>query len=116
MLERGTYDFGRIEAGQQSVARIGIKNTGPKELVLSTISSPCYCVGYRGVPPTIKPGQSAIIELVYSQRTVGADTQEIKLASNDLNGDAKLTLKANVVKDLVPTSLVKESGSLVPFK
>jgi hypothetical protein len=47
---------------------------------------------------------------------VGADTQEIKLASNDLNGDAKLTLKANVVKDLVPTSLVKESGSSVPFK
>jgi hypothetical protein len=116
VLERGTYDFGRIEAGQQPVVRIGVKNTGPKELVLSTISSPCYCVGYRGAPPTIKPGQSAVVELVYAPRTVSNTTEEVKLASNDLNGDAKLTLKANVVKDLVPTSMVKESSSSVPFK
>jgi hypothetical protein len=73
-------------------------------------------VGYRGVPPTIKPGQSAVIELVYASRTVGTITEEVKLSSNDLHGDAKLTLKANVVKDLVPTSLVKESGASVPFK
>ena len=115
-LERGSYDFGRIEAGQQSVARIGIKNTGPKDLVLSTVSSPCYCVGYRAVPPPIKPGQSAVVELVYAQRNVGPAAEEVKLASNDLTGDANLTLKANVVKDLAPASLVKESSSLVPFK
>lgn len=116
VLERGAYDFGRIEAGQQPVARLGIKNTGPKNLVLSTISSPCYCVGYRGAPPILKPGQSAVVELVFAPRTLGSTSEEVKLASNDLNGDAKLTLKANVVKDLVPTSLVKESGSSVPFK
>jgi hypothetical protein len=116
VLERPTYDFGRIEAGQQATARIGVRNTGPKDLVLSTISSPCYCVGYRSAPTPIKPGQSAVIELVYTQRAVGAATEEVKLASNDLNGDAKLTLKATVVKDLVPTSLVKESSSSVPFK
>jgi hypothetical protein len=115
-LERGIYDFGRVEAGQQSVARIGVRNTGPKDLVLSTISSPCYCVGYRAAPAPIKPGQTAVVELVYNQRNVGAATEEVKLASNDLHGEAKLLLKANVVKDLVPTSLVKESGSSVPFK
>ena len=116
VLERSSYDFGRVEAGQSPVARISVKNTGPKDLVLSTITAPCYCVGYRTAPAPIKPGQSAIVELVYSQRNMGADTQEVKLSSNDLNGDAKLSLKANVVKDLVPTSLVKESGSSVPFK
>jgi hypothetical protein len=116
VLERPTYDFGRIEAGQQATARIGVRNAGHKDLVLSTISSPCYCVGYRSAPTPIKPGQSAVIELVYTQRAVGAATEDVKLASNDLNGDAKLTLKATVVKDLVPTSLVKESSSSVPFK
>ena len=116
VLERSSYDFGRIEAGQQPVARIGVRNTGPHDLVLSTISSNCYCVGYRTAPAPIKPGQSAVIELAYSQRTVGEATEEVKLASNDMHGDAKLTLKANVVKELVPTSLVKESGSSVPFK
>ena len=116
VLERPTYDFGRIEVGQQSTARISVRNIGPKALVLSTVSSPCYCVGYRAMPAPIKPGQSAVVELLYTQRTIGAATEEVKLASNDLNGDAKLTLKANVVKDLAPASLVKESSSSVPFK
>lgn len=116
VLERPGYDFGRVEAGQQSIARLGVRNTGPTDLVLSTVSSSCYCVGYRAVPAPIKPGQSAVIELVYAQRTVGPTTEVVTLASNDMHGDAKLTLKANVVKDLVPTSLVKESGSSVPFK
>jgi hypothetical protein len=53
---------------------------------------------------------------VYAPHSTGATSEEVKLASNDLNGDAKITFKANVVKDLVPTSLVKESGSSVPFK
>jgi hypothetical protein len=116
VLERPGYDFGRIEAGTQAVARIGVRNTGPKDLVLSTLSSNCYCVGYRAVPPPIKPGQSAVVELVYAQRTVGPAAEVVTLSSNDLTGDSKLTLKANVVKDLVPTSLVKESGASVPFK
>jgi len=116
VLERGTYDFGRMEAGTQLVARIGVRNTGPKNLVLTTVSSPCYCVGYRSVPAPIRPGQSAVVELVYSQRAVGPAAEVVTLDSNDMHGDTKLTLKANVVKDLVPTSLVKESGSSVPFK
>jgi hypothetical protein len=73
-------------------------------------------VGYRSAPAPIKPGQSAVVELVYAQRAVGPVTEVVTLDSNDLHSDTKLTLKANVVKDLVPTSLVKESGSSVPFK
>lgn len=116
VLERSTYDFGRMEAGQQLVARVGVRNTGPKDLVLTTVSSPCYCVGYRAVPAPIKPGQSAVVELVFGQRAVGPATEVVTLDSNDMHGDTKLTLKANIVKDLVPTSLVKESGASVPFK
>ena len=116
VLERSSYDFGRLEAGQSPVARIGVKNTGPKDLVLSTVSSNCYCVGYKTVPAPIKPGQSTVIELVYSSRLTGPQAEEVKLASNDLHGTAKLTLKADVVKDLAPASLVKESSASVPFK
>jgi hypothetical protein len=56
------------------------------------------------------------MELVYSARQVGARTDEVKLASNDLHGDTKLTVKADVVKDLVAPSLVKEASASVPFK
>ncbi|MGI4833568.1 MAG: DUF1573 domain-containing protein [Janthinobacterium lividum] len=116
VLERASYDFGRLEAGQSPVARIGIKNAGPKDLVLTAVTSSCYCVGYRQAPAPIRPGQSAVVELVYSARQTGPHLDEVKLASNDLHGDAKLTLKAEVVKDLVAPSLVKEASASVPFK
>lgn len=116
VLEKTTYDLGRIEAGQQPVAHLSVRNAGPKDLVLSTVSSSCYCVGYRTVPAPIRPGQRAVIELVYAPRAVGALTEAVTLASNDPRGDAQLTLLAEVVKSLVPTSLVKESGASVPFK
>ncbi|MBC6989082.1 DUF1573 domain-containing protein [Hymenobacter sp. BT491] len=115
-LDRGVHDFGKMEAGQQPVARFTVKNTGKSDLLLGALSSPCYCVGYKTVPQPVKPGESAQVELVYSQRKLGPATDEVTITSNDLSGDAKLTLKANVVRDLNAASMVKESGSVVPFK
>ena len=116
VLEKTTYDFGRLETGQQPVAHLTVRNTGPKDLVLGTIAAPCYCVGFRTVPAAIGPGQRAVLELVYAPRSTGAQNEVVTLDSNDPRGDAKITLKADVVKSLVPTSLVKESGASVPFK
>ncbi|GAB3290922.1 DUF1573 domain-containing protein [Hymenobacter tenuis] len=115
-LDRTTHDFGKMEAGQAPVARFTVKNTGKQDLVLGSITSQCYCVGYKNAPAPIKPGQSATIELVYGQRKLGVQNEPVVITSNDLTGDAKLTLKANVVQDLNSGSMVKESGSSVPFK
>ena len=82
----------------------------------TTVGSGCYCAGYKAAPAPIKPGQSAVIELVYNPRQVGTHLDEVRLASNDLHGEAKLLLKAEVVKDLTAPSLVKESSASVPFK
>lgn len=115
-VDRTTHDFGKMEAGQSPVARFTVKNTGKQDLVLGTITSQCYCVGYRNVPSPIKPGQSAVVELVYNQRKLGAQAETVTISSNDMNGDTKLTLKAQVVQDLNAGSMVKESGASVPFK
>ncbi|WP_375417654.1 DUF1573 domain-containing protein [uncultured Hymenobacter sp.] len=116
VLDRPAHDFGKIEAGQQTTTRLTVRNAGRSSLVLGALSSPCYCVGYKAVPAAIAPGQSQTIELIYNQRQLGAATDVVTIASNDLNGDAKLTLKAMIVKDLVSGSMVKESGTSVPFK
>ncbi|SNR33933.1 DUF1573 domain-containing protein [Hymenobacter mucosus] len=116
VLDRAVHDFGKFEAGQTPSAKFTVKNTGKQDLVLSAILSQCYCVGYKNVPSPIKPGQSAVIELVYGQRKLGAQQEQVTITSNDLSGDAKVTLKANVVKDLNAGSMVKESDSSVPFK
>ena len=115
-LDRTTHDFGKLEAGQTATARFTVRNTGKQPLVLGAISSSCYCVGYKQAPAPIKPGQSAVLELVYADRKLGQLQEPVTISSNDLTGDAKLTLKANLVKDLNAASMVKESGTAVPFK
>lgn len=110
------HNFGRVEVGQQPVARFIVKNTGKQDLVPGTISSACFCIGYKTPPAPIKPGQSGTLELVYSPRRPGTQTEEVTISSNDLHGDLKLTLKAEVVKSLNAASLVKEIDTNVPFK
>ena len=116
VLDKSTHDFGKLEVGQQPIARFTVKNTGKTPLELGALTSGCYCVGYKKTPAPIAPGQSAVIELLYSQRQLGQVNDAVTIASNDLSGDAKITLKANIVRDLSGNSMVKESGTAVPFK
>ncbi|MEL5995394.1 DUF1573 domain-containing protein, partial [Hymenobacter segetis] len=116
VLDRSAHDFGKMEAGQQPTARFTVKNTGKTELVLGALSSGCYCVGYKNNPAPIAPGQSEVVELLYSQRQLGQVSDAVTISSNDVSGDAKITLKANIVRDLSGNSMVKESGTAVPFK
>lgn len=116
VLDQSTHDFGKMEAGQQPTARFTVRNTGKTELVLGALTSGCYCVGYKNNPAPIAPGQSAVVELLYSQRQLGQVSDAVTITSNDVSGDAKITLKANIVRDLSGNSMVKESGTAVPFK
>ena len=116
VLDRSAHDFGKMEAGQQPVARFTIKNTGKTELVLGALSSGCYCVGYKANPAPLAPGQSEVVELLYTQRQLGQVSDAVTISSNDVSGDAKITLKATIVRDLSGTSMMKEGATNVPFK
>ena len=116
VLDKAAHDFGKMEVGQQPSARFVVKNTGKTPLVLGALASGCYCVGYKATPAPIAPGQSAVIELLYTQRQLGQVSDVVTIASNDLSGDAKVTLRANIVRDLSGSSMLKESGTAVPFK
>ncbi len=117
VLENGpVHDFGKMEAGQQPTARFTVKNTGKTPLMLGALTSSCYCITYKNTPPTVAPGESTVVELLYSQRQLGQVSDFATMTSNDVSGDTKITLKANIVSSLTPQSLVKESGTAVPFK
>ena len=116
VLNASSHDFGKMEVGQQPTARFTVRNTGKTELVLGALSSGCYCVGYKTSPAPIAPGQSAVVELLYTQRQLGQVSDVVTITSNDVSGDAKITLKAIIVRDLSGSSMVKESGTAVPFK
>ena len=116
VLDRNVHNFGKMESGQQAAAKFTVKNPGKQPLELGMITSECNCIGYKTVPPTIAPGKSAVVEVLYTQRQLGQMADVATLSSNDLNGDVKLTLQATVVRDLNAASMVKESGVVVPFK
>jgi len=116
VLNASSHDFGKMEVGQQPTARFTVRNIGKTELVLGALSSGCYCVGYKTSPAPIAPGQSAVIELLYTQRQLGRVSDVVTISSNDVGGDAKITLTATIVRDLSGSSMVKESGTAVPFK
>ncbi|MBD2766683.1 DUF1573 domain-containing protein [Hymenobacter sp. BT664] len=116
VLDRSSHDFGKMEVGQQPIARFTVKNTGKTPLVLGALTSACYCVSYRTPPNPIAPGQSQVVELLYSQRQLGEVSNVVTITSNDLSGDAKITLRATIARDLSGNSMVKESGTAVPFK
>ncbi len=116
VLDRMAHDFGKMESGQQASAKFTVKNTGKQPLELGMLTSGCNCIGYKSAPAPIAPGQSAVVEILYAQRQIGMMNDVATLTSNDLNGDVKISFKANVVKDLAGNSIVKESGASVPFK
>ena len=116
VLDKSSHDFGKMEVGQQPTARFIVKNTGKTELVLGALTAGCYCVGYKTPPTPIAPGQSSVVELIYSQRQLGQVSDAVTITSNDVSGDAKIVLRATIVRDLSGNSMVKESGTAVPFK
>jgi len=116
VIDRTTHDFGKMEAGQQPTARFTVRNAGKTTLQLGALTSGCYCINYKATPAPIFPGESAVVELLYTQKQLGQVTDAAVITSNDLNGDTKLTLKANIVNTLAPQSMMKESGMVVPFK
>ena len=116
VIDRTTHDFGKMEAGQQPTARFTVRNAGKTPLALGALTSGCYCINYKATPAPIAPGQTAIVELLYTQQQLGQVSDAAVINSNDLNGDTKLTLKANIVKTLAPQSMMKEGGLSVPFK
>ncbi len=116
VLDRPEHDFGRLEAGQQLSARFVVRNVGKSPLVLGALTSSCYCAGYKVPPAPIAPGQSATIDIVYAPRQLGPMAEAVMMHSNAVTDVTKLTLRATVVRNLAPESLVKESGIAVPFK
>ncbi|GAB2951870.1 hypothetical protein GCM10027048_16090 [Hymenobacter coalescens] len=117
VLDRAAQDFGKMESGQQPVAKFTVKNTGKSPLEIGSITSSCYCVTAKSLPKTLQPGQSGTLELQYAQRQVGQMTDVVTLHSNDISGpDAKITLKATIVQSLTQQSMLKEGGAAVPFK
>ncbi|WP_439882285.1 DUF1573 domain-containing protein [Pontibacter sp. MBLB2868] len=112
-----TYNFGKLEKGQKAVAKFTIKNTGRQPLVVQGVRSACNCVTYRVSEPSLKPGQTATLELTYVPAVLKEQIETVNILSNDIiMPDNRLTLKANVVESLATQNMLREGKQPVPFR
>lgn len=111
------FAVGKLEPGRSATARFTVQNTGRQDLNLDGLNSPCNCVAFKKNPPSIRPGESATIEMTYTPRDIGERTETVMILSNDITQpDVPVKLKANVVKSLAEPSIMREADARVPFK
>lgn len=111
-----SQDLGKVEIGQTVVAKFKYSNKGKQALSISKITSSCNCVDFTTSKSSLKPGESAVLELKYAPRNK-SHKEEVTVLSNDLkNNKVKLTLSAEVVEGTTSQSIIKENKSAIPFK
>jgi hypothetical protein len=111
------HNFGKIELYRQTHTKIKVKNTGKQNLEVTGVKTACNCVQLVNQPEPIKPNQEATLELSYNPNMLDIRNEVIELVSNDIVSESStVTFKANVVKTLTPSSIVKEGSNSVPFK
>ena len=112
-----TYNFGKLEKGQKAVAKFTVKNTGRQALVIQGVKAACNCVSFKVSQPSIKPGQTATLELTYVPMMLKEQNEVVTIISNDIvMPDLKLTLKAHVVDSLASKNMLREGSQPVPFR
>jgi hypothetical protein len=116
-LLQTTHDFGKIEMYRPAKAKFKVKNTGKQNLEITGVKSACNCVQLAAFPESLKPNQETTVELSYNPNMLDIRNEVVDFETNDIvSENTKVTLKANVVKSLTPTSIVKEGNNSVPFK
>lgn len=115
-FEKLSYNFGKLEKGQKVSYKFKVTNTGMSELKISGILAGCGCVSHAVSKETIKPKESAVLDLIYTPKSLGDIEDVVTITSNDIvNKNIQVKLKANVVNSLAQPNLMKEGGQKIGF-
>ena len=101
-FENELHDFGSITQGEKVSYSFKFKNTGKKNLIISSANGSCGCTVPQYPKNPIAPGQSASIEVVFnSEGKEGKQDKSVTLMANTNPASKVLKISGNVI---VPTS------------
>jgi len=110
-LDRTEANIGNLQFGQTALQKFTITNVGKGDLTISNVRSNCNCITHNGIR-NLKPSESFVLEIRYTPRQKGSQTEEITIYSNDGKSPMhKIKLIANVIETL----LLKENAMKNPF-
>lgn len=92
------YDFDTIQKGSGARCEFTFTNTGNEPLILEKVKTSCECTVPKWPKKSIMPGESGVIKVIYSTRTVGYFYKTIAVMSNAKTNPVELQIKGTVVK------------------
>jgi hypothetical protein len=117
VLDRSEVSIGKIEYQQKVTSKFLVTNKGKGPLKINEVQSSCICTNYSISKPEIPAGETATLEITFTGMNKGEVDEKVYIASNDAqNPYSKVILKVNVVDELHPKSIIKESATINPFK
>jgi hypothetical protein len=115
VLEKSSYNVGKLEVGQKGIARIKVSNKGIDPLEIDNVTSPCGCTTFSLSKGSVKAGESATLEISISPRQKGVFREEVNISSSDINTPGfRVYLEGEAVESFTPG--MKEGTGSNPFK
>ena len=116
-MERTLFNFGKVEVGQNIHQKVKLTNKGKSNLKFSGIQVGCYCVNYTIPKQEIAPEESVELDLTYTPKNQGDQTDIVTLSTNDIvTTKPTITLQAKVVQSLTNGGIMNQGGGAIPFK
>ena len=115
-LPQDSYDFGSVAQGAVVTHEFEVKNVGSADLVIQRIVPSCGCTAATMVSPTVRPGTSEKIRVVFdTSGFMGPKTKTIQILTNDpQNSDKIFTLKGSILSSFKTEPARLVFGELSP--
>ena len=92
-----TVDVGEIPQGTPKMIEFTFKNTGDKEVIISSVKTSCGCTASDYTKAAIAPGKSGFVKATYNAAVKGNFTKTVTVITNADETAKILTLKGNVI-------------------
>ncbi len=99
-VDQTSFDFGIVGSTTDLVHTFRLTNTGDQPLVISEVSTACFCTTAGLGPMTLAPGQSADLVVSYSPTGPGEQHSSVTVVSN--GGTLDLAVSATVLYGQIP--------------
>jgi Protein of unknown function (DUF1573) len=92
-----TLDVGQIPQGTPKTISFTFKNTGNKDILITTVKPSCGCTASDYTKEAIAPGKTGIVKAIYNAAVKGAFTKTITVTTTIDETPKVLTLKGEVL-------------------
>ena len=92
-----TLDVGQIPQGTPKTISFTFKNTGNKDILITTVKPSCGCTASDYTKEAITPGKTGVVKAIYNAAVKGAFTKTITVTTTIDETPKVLTLKGEVL-------------------